>query len=117
MERKDINLQAYLAEYLAAQAQSVATLGPLFEEAIAAGKAIILFDGLDEVQSKGAALVQRMETFASEAVGKGNRVAVTSRIVGYRDAPVNLKHWALYTLFDFTDEDIDCVGRKVVPGF
>ena len=117
LERKDINLQAYLAEYLAGRAQGVAALGPLFEEAISAGKAIILLDGLDEVQSERAALVQRVEAFASEAVGKGCRVAVTSRIVGYRDAPVNLKDWALHTLLDFDDEAIAAFAEKWCRAF
>ena len=54
-----VNLQAYLAEYFKERAQVVAALGPLFEAALAEGKAVILLDGLDEVQSERAALVER----------------------------------------------------------
>jgi energy-coupling factor transporter ATP-binding protein EcfA2 len=112
LARKDLNLQAYLAEYFAGRAQGVAALGPLFVEAIEAGKAIVLLDGLDEVHSGRAELVNRVEDFAHEAIDKGNRVVITSRIVGYRDAPLTPKDWALYTLLDFNDEDIESFARR-----
>src|SRR3972149_4316716 len=96
--QKEINLQIYLAEYFAGRAEGVAALGPLFKEAIANGKAVILLDGLDEVQSNRAALVQKVEAFAHEAVTHGNRLLVSSRIVGYRDASLNPKDWSLDTL-------------------
>lgn len=88
LAQKDINLQSYLVEYFAGRAEGVAALGPLFKEALSSGKAVIMLDGLDEVQSNRAALAQKVEAFTHEAVLRGNRVAVTSRIVGYRDAPL-----------------------------
>ena len=109
---RDINLQNYLPEYFAGRAEGVAALGPLFKEALANGKAVILLDGLDEVQSNRAALVGKVEAFAQEAVKRGNRVLVTSRIVGYRDAPLAPKDWSLYTLLDFTPEAIRTFAEK-----
>jgi formylglycine-generating enzyme required for sulfatase activity len=109
---KEINLQAYLSEYFAARAEGVASLAPLFKEAIEHGKAVILLDGLDEVQNNRAALVQKVEAFAHDVVGRGNRVLVTSRIVGYRDTALASKDWSLNTLLDFTPEAIKTfVGR------
>lgn len=112
LAQKDLNLQNYLVAYYAGRAQGVAALGPLFKEALSNGKAIILLDGLDEVQSNRAALVEKVEAFTREAVLRGNRVAVTSRIVGYRDAPLHAKHWALYTLLDFTPAAIEAFAQK-----
>jgi hypothetical protein len=112
LSQKQINLQAYLHEYFAARAEDVASLAPLFKEAIEHGKAVILLDGLDEVQSNRAALVQKVEAFAHDVVARGNRVLVTSRIVGYRDAALSPKDWSLNTLLDFTPEAIETFVGK-----
>jgi formylglycine-generating enzyme required for sulfatase activity/energy-coupling factor transporter ATP-binding protein EcfA2 len=112
LAQKDLNLQNYLVEYFAGRAEGVAALGPLFKEALGSGKAVILLDGLDEVQSNRAALVEKVQAFSHEALKRGNRVLVTSRIVGYRDAPLEPKDWALYTLLDFTPEAIETFARQ-----
>ena len=112
LSQKEINLQAYLHEFFAARAEDVASLAPLFKEAIEHGKAVILLDGLDEVQSNRAALVQKVEAFAHDVVARGNRVLVTSRIVGYRDTALSPKDWSLNTLLDFTPEAIETFVGK-----
>jgi len=112
LERKEVNLQVYLAEYVAGRAQGMATLRELFDQAIREGKTVILLDGLDEVQSDRAALVHNVETFAGDATLRGNRVLVTSRIVGYRDAPLAPKDWALHTLLDFDVNAITAFAGK-----
>jgi len=114
---KDINVQAYLAEYFAGRAQDVAALEPLFAQALKDGKAVVLLDGLDEVQNQRAALVQKVQDFAHEVTARGNRVLVTSRIVGYRDAPLTLKDLALYTLLDFTPDAIQEFAGKWCQAF
>ncbi len=106
----DRNLHQYLPEYFAGRARGVAALGPLFDSAIVQGKAVILLDGLDEVQSDRAYVVNKVEAFAREAAARGNKLVVTSRIVGYRDVALNPKDWALYTLLDF---DHDAIGQFV----
>lgn len=112
LSQREVNLQAYFHEYFAARAEGVASLAPLFKSAIEAGRAVILLDGLDEVQEHRAALVQKVEAFAHDAVARGNRVLVTSRIVGYRDASLSPKDWSLYTLLDFTPEAIESFAGK-----
>jgi formylglycine-generating enzyme required for sulfatase activity/energy-coupling factor transporter ATP-binding protein EcfA2 len=112
LRHKELNLQAYLSEYFATRAEGVASLTPLFKEAIEAGRAIILLDGLDEVQENRFALVQKVESFAHDVVQRGNRVLVTSRIVGYRDAPLSTSDWSLYTLLDFTPEAVRTFVEK-----
>jgi formylglycine-generating enzyme required for sulfatase activity/energy-coupling factor transporter ATP-binding protein EcfA2 len=111
LAQRRLNLQTYFAEYFASRAQGVAALGPLIEQAIERGKAVILLDGLDEVQSERSALVQKVEDFAAEATVKGNKVVVTSRIVGYLDAPLP-KAWNHYTLLDFDDKAIEDFAQK-----
>jgi len=98
---ENINLQAFFAKFFAGYTKTLAGLQPLFDEAIQNGQAVILLDGLDEVQANRAHLVQKVEAFAADAVAKGNKLVVTSRIVGYKDAPLTSKHWSLYTLLDF----------------
>ena len=71
LSRADRNVQHYLAEHFAGQAQGIAGLAPLFESAIAQGRAVILLDGLDEVQRDRAHLVNKVEAFAREAVKRG----------------------------------------------
>ena len=107
LKKKDRSLQAYLPQYFAGLAQGIANLEPLFTAAIQKGQAVVLLDGLDEVQANRAHLVHKVETFAASVVEKGNKIIVTSRIVGYRDAPLDPKDWSLYTLLDFDREAIE----------
>ena len=58
-----------------------------------------------------------MEAFADEAIERGNRVLVTSRIVGYRDAALTPDDWALYTLLDFTPAEIEAFAEKWCQAF
>lgn len=102
----DGSLQAYLPKYFAAQGKGVADLAPLFEAAIGQGQAVILLDGLDEVQEDRAYLANKVETFAAEAIEKGNKLVLPSRIVGYKEAPLK-SEWNLYTLLDFNRDAIE----------
>jgi len=107
LSRNDYNLHNFLHEYYSGRALRVATLEPLFDHAIRHGQAVILLDGLDEVQNGCAGVVSKIEDFADEAVRAGNKIVVTSRIVGYRNAPLAVEDWALYTLLDFNAESIE----------
>jgi len=111
LRQADVSLQAYLPRYFSGLAQGVADLSPLFEAAIAKGQAVILLDGLDEIQDGRAFLVNKVEAFAAEAVAKGNKLVVTSRIVGYKEAPLS-SQWTLYTLLDFDQEAIESFAAK-----
>ena len=117
LSRADRSLHEYLPEYLAGLAHGVAGLAPLFDSAIARGQAVLLLDGLDEVQRERAHLVDKVEAFAREAAAGGNRVVVTSRIVGYREAPLAAKEWALYTLLDFDRPAIEQFAARWCAAF
>ncbi len=105
----DGSLQSYLSTYFADQ--GVKNLAPLFESALSQGQAVILLDGLDEVQDGRAYLVNKVENFASEAVEKGNKLVVTSRIVGYQQAPLK-SEWNLYTLLDFNRSSVEDFAER-----
>jgi formylglycine-generating enzyme required for sulfatase activity len=116
-EEKDLNLQAYLPQYFAGLAHSLSSLHPLFDSALSSGQAVVLLDGLDEVQINRAHLIHKIETFASEIAAKGCKLIVTSRIVGYKDAPLNPRDWRLYTLLDFDRQAIENFAAKWCPAF
>lgn len=117
LSHADRNLQQYLSEYFAGRAQGVADLAPLFDSAIRQGQAVILLDGLDEVQKDRGHLVEKVEAFAREAVARGNKLVVTSRLVGYRELPLDPKAWALYTLLDFDRGAIEQFAAKWCAAF
>jgi formylglycine-generating enzyme required for sulfatase activity/energy-coupling factor transporter ATP-binding protein EcfA2 len=117
LSKGDTNLQRYLPDYFAGLAKGMDNLGPLFDEAILQGRAVILLDGLDEVQRHRSNLVQKVEAFAHEAIQRGNKLVVTSRVVGYREAPLNAKDWTLYTLLDFDRSAIEDFARKWCTAF
>ena len=112
LDKEDISLQAFLPEFFDGLSQDLVDLGELFDTTIDQGQALILLDGLDEVQKDRPRLVEKVVSFAAEAVEKGCRLVVTSRIVGYRSAPLSPQHWSLYTLLDFDRSAIELFAQK-----
>lgn len=88
-------------------------MAPLFADALARGRALVLLDGLDEVLENRAFVVDRVEEFfrqhapGGNGLPEGNRLVVTSRIVGYRDAPLRAEGLATVTLVDFGRAQIE----------
>jgi len=82
-------------------------LSPLFADALARGQALVLLDGLDEVLEGRAFVADRVEEFFREHAPAGNRLVVTSRIVGYREAPLRAEGLATVTLVDFRRQQIE----------
>ncbi|MFH0995526.1 MAG: SUMF1/EgtB/PvdO family nonheme iron enzyme [Pseudomonadota bacterium] len=111
LENGDMNLQDYLPHYFSSLSQGLSGLKPLFDEAIKTGQAVVLLDGLDEVQSERVRglLVRRVEAFVDETLAK---IIVTSRIVGYRESPLTVKKWDLYTLIDFDRPAIESFSAR-----
>ena len=126
LQQGDITLSQLCGEYYARRQDKLAQVGALFQHALAQHQAIVLLDGLDEVQAHRAHLVRLVQDFVAEhiplpyepppaqehgdrspGIVSGNRVVVTSRIVGYDTAPLRGPHWRTYTLSDFTRADIE----------
>lgn len=113
LEKDDtISVQDYLPKYFAGQSRSIAALHSLFDTALDNGQAIILLDGLDEVQANRPRLVHKVEIFSAEASARGNKLVVTSRIVGYKDTPLDPKTWSLHTLLDFDSIAIEQFAER-----
>jgi formylglycine-generating enzyme required for sulfatase activity/energy-coupling factor transporter ATP-binding protein EcfA2 len=111
-------LRTFLAAYQATRRASLGDLAPLFEHAIERGRALVLLDGLDEVQTDRGALVKRVEDLVREIVPAvdadprrspippGNRVLVTSRFVGYREHPLADPRWLTLAVCDWDRDGI-----------
>ncbi len=61
-------LRTFLSVYQGTRRDSLGDLTPLFEHAIERGRALVLLDGLDEVQTDPGSLVKRVEDFVREIV-------------------------------------------------
>jgi len=83
-------------------------LGPLFQHALETGRALVLLDGLDEVLNAGTRsyVAQQAGALIGEWSPRGVRFAVSSRFVGYREAPVPGSLPTLSVL-DFGEQEIE----------
>ncbi len=125
LQQGEINLSRFLGRYYATRQEKLQRVDQLFRAALASKQAVILLDGLDEVQAERQYLVRLVQDFVAEqiphpledhrpptsdqpaAVVPGNRIIVTSRIVGYNEAPLAGQPWRTYTLTDFDQADIE----------
>src|SRR5260370_12997571 len=80
------------------------------------GQLFILLDGLDEIPdaSLRIQIVRQIEIFTHSY--PKNRFVVTSRIVGYKDAPL-MAEYTPYTLADFSEKQIKEFTRKWCPAY
>jgi hypothetical protein len=82
-------------------------LDSLFTQAMEKGGALVLFDGLDEVidPTTRSYVANQVTALINEYSPRGVRFVMTSRFVGYRDAPIggNIPH---LSVLDFGKEEI-----------
>jgi formylglycine-generating enzyme required for sulfatase activity len=114
-----LSLRDFLPEFYKRLQEFPQNPAPLFYEALENGKALVLLDGLDEVHdpSERSHVVYHVKNFylnhrgntdqALQATGQsGNKFVITSRIVGYREAPLEADGVFHHTLLDFSKEQI-----------
>jgi HEAT repeat protein len=88
------SLSDYLPQYFDGNECPAAGLADLFAKELAAGGCLLLLDGLDEIVDAAdrRAIVDKIENFIQRHATGGprgeNRFVITSRIAGYRSAPV-----------------------------
>jgi len=84
-----------------------------FEKYLDSGKAMLLFDGLDEVaaEARRAEIRQMISAFVTSHNSK-NTVIVTSRIAGYSRAQFSTADYRHFTLEDFNEEETGEFIRK-----
>src|SRR5262249_52169722 len=77
-----------------------------FEEVLGAGRAVVCLDGLDEVWAVGQRKVVTDAVKALAARFPRSRCVVTSRLVGYDEAPLSRSEFIHHTVQPLTDDDI-----------
>jgi HEAT repeat protein len=81
----------FLAEYCAMHECPASGVADLLSTELERGGCLVLLDGLDEIVSADQRrdVVERIDEFVGRHVGAGNHFVITSRIAGYRNAPLN----------------------------
>lgn len=110
----DMGLTQAIVEYCKKRLESDLPYERLFNQALSSGKALVLLDGLDEVKdaTKRQTVVNQVSDYVSAHREKGNLFVLTSRIVGYKDAPIKLDCLETCTLSDFENEEIESFIQK-----
>ena len=113
LRKKRISLEDYVLHYWDTLSFDRPGMDQLVTWALEAGQALLLLDGLDEVGSRAdrLAVARQVEAWANSYGPRGNRVVVTSRIVGYDEAPLACDFHA-YTLSPFGPEEIERFAQQ-----
>lgn len=112
VERED-NLS--ISEYIGLRLKTLHQLEPpkgFVEHALLSGEAFVVLDGLDELldTTRRVELVDRIDNFARRYPLAD--IVVTSRRVGYRQAPVSDELFDVYELEGFDDDQVEEYARK-----
>jgi len=108
LQQKDIRLDDFIAEYFSMIGSNL-PIGAMLGEALKAGRALILLDGLDEVRDINLrnTVVERVVDFYTFHRHQGNKFVLTSRVVGYRAVRPSAEDLAECTIVDFEDDEIE----------
>ena len=111
---EDRSLKTFLAKYL--HSIYLGSYTQVLQKQLEQGKLLILLDGLDEIPDTTLRMqvVRQIEIF-TQAYPQ-NIFVITSRIVGYKDAPLTGNYKA-YTLADFSEEQIKTFTQKWCPSY
>ncbi|MBI5034465.1 MAG: SUMF1/EgtB/PvdO family nonheme iron enzyme [Chloroflexi bacterium] len=108
-------LADYFAKYYRDMHGLDSDLAELFDSALKQGRTIVLLDGLDEVKdvAERARVADQVEKFWCAHRKAGNRLVITSRIIGYEKLHAEgLTH---LTLHDFDDDAIQLFLKQWCP--
>ncbi|MFF7192854.1 HEAT repeat domain-containing protein [Streptomyces sp. NPDC008079] len=94
------------------QTEGMAPPRAVMESLLAAGRAFVVFDGLDELFDPAvrAETARRIAGFASRY--QAARVMVTSRVIGYQRGPLDGADFTHYMLQDLTEREIGEFARR-----
>ena len=98
-----------LVDYLYTQARgsySLELAPGFFEECLREGRCCVCLDGLDELGDSGLRRDIVQEVSALSHRYPKNQFIVTSRLVGYQEAPLNREQFKQFTILPFADDDI-----------
>jgi HEAT repeat protein len=101
------SLGEYLLHSIQVETNSDRALAIMITDHMARGECLVLLDGLDEVieQSDRGKIAEQVDAFIRMHEKSGNHIIVTSRVAGYRMAPLagNIPH---HRIRDMNDEQI-----------
>jgi len=108
LTERDVRLDDFITDYLHDIA-AVLPIRDMIDRALTEGAALVLLDGLDEVQDPSLrhTVVERVVDFFTFHRRKGNKFVLTSRIVGYREVRPTAEGLAECTLVDFEQDEIN----------
>lgn len=103
-----LSLRDFLPEFYKGMQEFPENPVALFYDALASGNALVLLDGLDEVHdpSERSRVVHHVKNFYLNHHHVANQFVITSRIVGYRETPLEADGVFHLTLLDFSKEQI-----------
>jgi formylglycine-generating enzyme required for sulfatase activity len=113
LQQRRVSLEDYVLRYWDTRSFDRLEMGQLVARELRAGRVLLLLDGLDEVGSRAdrRATIGQVEAWTNSYAPRGNRVVVTSRIVGYDEAPLACDFRAC-TLSPFGPEEIESFARQ-----
>ena len=105
---RNVPLGKFIADYYEERGVDLA-VGAMLDEALTQGGALLLLDGLDEVQNlaQRRVVIERVVDFFTRHRRAGNKFVITSRIVGYREVRPVVEGLAECTLVDFDQDEIE----------
>jgi NACHT domain len=108
---RQLSLLRFIEEKSDSRYQVPATSGQ-FDYMFRSGRALVIFDGLDELLDTSVRqdISRDIESFC--AMYPWCAVIVTSRVVGYEEAPLDRKRFMELRLSDFTDTDVEHYAAK-----
>jgi formylglycine-generating enzyme required for sulfatase activity len=114
LSEEDIPLDRFIARYHAERGVTT-PLGDMLEQAFQQGGVLLLLDGLDEIRDHGLrnTVIERVfRDCYSDRHTSGNKIVLTSRIIGYREVRPQAEGLAECTLVDFDEEEIGVFVEK-----
>jgi len=112
-EGKDEPLVPFIARYYQEKRVGL-SVAALIDAGLERGNVLFLLDGLDEVRERDLRhlVVERVRELYSLYRKRGNKLVVTSRIVGYREVRPEAEGLAECMLADFDDDEIsELIGK------
>jgi formylglycine-generating enzyme required for sulfatase activity len=108
LAEEDVRLDEFIADHFCERVADL-PIDAILEGALEKGRALVLLDGLDEVREPSLrhTVVDRVVDFYTFHRRAGNKFALTSRIMGYREVRPTAEGLVECTLVDFGEEEIE----------
>ena len=110
-KHRDLSFAAFITDQAEARFSSPVPPGA-FEFLLTSGRALVIFDGLDEIinLSERHEICRRIEYFSTEY--SSTPILVTSRRIGYSSAPLNDRLFLTCYLHEFDEDQVAEYARK-----